>query len=203
MNDEIRKVIIDTHNELRNKVAKGDQPTQNPAQNMRKLYWSEALEKEAQDWADTCQFRHDPLLRESRHGQNIYWVHSSYEKINMTAYLMEGVIEWYNEVDLGYNGTFNPETGHYSQLIWGATKLVGCGVAVTKTGRYTDIYLVCNYTPGGNVVGKLPYEYGTVDCENNEMFSSTDYSHLCDINREMLLSCQKQQKELVKANNHL
>ena len=41
------------------------------------------------------------------------------------------------------------EIGHYTQLIWPATREVGCAVA--KDSNY-DV-LVCRYWPAGNVIG--------------------------------------------------
>lgn len=40
--------------------------------------------------------------------------------------------------------------GHYTQVIWRATRKVGCAVA---RGRKEDI-LVCRYSSGGNVIGE-------------------------------------------------
>lgn len=42
------------------------------------------------------------------------------------------------------------KVGHYTQLIWRATRKVGCAVA---TGTREDI-LVCRYSSGGNVIGE-------------------------------------------------
>jgi pathogenesis-related protein 1 len=45
--------------------------------------------------------------------------------------------------------------GHYTQLVWRSTKLVGCGVAACGNGN-SEIW-VCNYDPPGNFVGETPY----------------------------------------------
>ncbi len=42
------------------------------------------------------------------------------------------------------------DVGHYTQLIWADTQLVGCAMA---TGRHFDV-LVCRYYPAGNVMGQ-------------------------------------------------
>jgi len=52
--------------------------------------------------------------------------------------------------------------GHYTQLVWNATTLVGCGYTqcTTLTGvPWTEpsLYLVCDYAEAGNVVGENPY----------------------------------------------
>jgi len=43
-------------------------------------------------------------------------------------------------------------TGHFTQLIWKNTKQVGIAMAIGKHGHF----VVCNYFPPGNVVGKFP-----------------------------------------------
>jgi len=63
---------------------------------------------------------------------------------------------WYSEIeeyDFASPG-FNPRTGHYTQVVWKATTMVGCGYAITSTSKNnTSIsYVVCNYSPPGNYV---------------------------------------------------
>lgn len=48
------------HNRLRQLVATGRYPGQPGAENMREIVWDDELAARAQQWADNCQFRHDP-----------------------------------------------------------------------------------------------------------------------------------------------
>ena len=44
-------------------------------------------------------------------------------------------------------------TGHYTQMVWKGTTEVGCA-----TASGTELtYLVCRYSPPGNIVGQKPY----------------------------------------------
>lgn len=59
---------------------------------------------------------------------------------------------------------FSEETGHFTQLVWKGTREVGCaavdcgltdpdGDGEKKWSRAQGWYVVCEYMPGGNVVG--------------------------------------------------
>ena len=58
-------------------------------------------------------------------------------------------------------GPFDPATqtnastvyAHYTQMVWNGTTEVGCA---TDSGGGVD-YLVCRYTPPGNIIGQTPY----------------------------------------------
>ena len=59
-----KAAILDKHNELRRRVAKGEETSglsgaQPAAANMKKMVWSEELETVAQRWADQCTSGHD------------------------------------------------------------------------------------------------------------------------------------------------
>ncbi len=55
--------------------------------------------------------------------------------------------------DLSRSGRWQ-DVGHYSQLIWRATRRLGCALA---EGRDKD-YLVCRYVPAGNIFGRGPLD---------------------------------------------
>ncbi|XP_077865903.1 Golgi-associated plant pathogenesis-related protein 1-like, partial [Saccoglossus kowalevskii] len=59
---------------------------------------------------------------------------------------------WYEEIDI-YDYDFNNPnyqngTGHFTQVVWKDTKMIGCATAESN-GR---VYLACEYYPPGNVV---------------------------------------------------
>ena len=54
-----KAAILDKHNELRRRVAKGEETAQPAAANMKMMEWNEELETVAQRWADQCNFGHD------------------------------------------------------------------------------------------------------------------------------------------------
>jgi uncharacterized protein YkwD len=52
----------------------------------------------------------------------------------------------------GNTGDYNG-IGHYTQMVWNTTKLVGCAIA---SGNGHDV-LDCRYSPAGNIIGQKPY----------------------------------------------
>lgn len=52
--------------------------------------------------------------------------------------------------NVGRRGVAWPEVGHYTQIVWAGTDRVGCGL---HRGGGWD-YLVCRYSPTGNVMGQ-------------------------------------------------
>lgn len=61
---------------------------------------------------------------------------------------------WYDEVSkYSYsNPVFSPATGHFTQVVWKSTRMVGCGVAMGKNGK---VYGVSQYTAAGNIQGRF------------------------------------------------
>ncbi|KAF7271219.1 hypothetical protein GWI33_015881 [Rhynchophorus ferrugineus] len=65
-------------------------------------------------------------------------------------------------------------------MLWAETNLIGCGFAFyyDPSKGYTKNY-VCNYGPGGNVLGQTPYEKGYPRCNEYGLQESSRYSGLC------------------------
>lgn len=82
-------------------------------------------------------------------GENLYF---SYDSTSSVISGEKPTIEWYNEIkDYKYND-YQPGTGHFTQVVWKATKEVGFGLAKAKNG---SIYVVANYYPPGNYLNKF------------------------------------------------
>ena len=118
--------------------------------NLPSLQWSNELAALSQKWADTLlaqnRFYHNPS---SSYGENLFMINGG------SASPASVVWHWASESrNYDYiSNTCNGICGHYTQLVWRRTSIVGCAVA---RGKGREVW-VCNYDPPGNVLGQLPY----------------------------------------------
>nr|XP_028577762.1 cysteine-rich venom protein helothermine-like isoform X2 [Podarcis muralis] len=155
INEDQKKEIVDIHNKLRREV-------QPPASNMVKMEWSDDIRKIAQWWADQCTLEHSAASDRTLNGR------SCGENLFMSTSLKswtEAILSWYNEKDdfLYASGakTEGAVIGHYTQVVWYNSHLIGCAIAFCPDQEY-QYYYVCQYSPAGNIKGKIatPYEAG-------------------------------------------
>ena len=129
------------------------------AAGMPPLAWDPALATAAAGYGPSLAARgrlahSDPATRPGQ-GENL-WMGTK------GAYsLEEMVVDWAAEKKLLKPGTFPDvsrsghwsDVAHYTQIIWRGSERVGC--ALYPAGGWD--YLICRYSPSGNVVGqKLP-----------------------------------------------
>ena len=132
-----REMVV-SHNAVRDRV--GTAP----------LKWSEHLASVAQEWADRLiENGHFEHSHNPKYGENLYEIEGA------VATPAEVVRAWAGEVrdyDYRSNGCHGV-CGHYTQIVWGDTREVGCAVA--RAGR-REVW-ACEYDPPGNWVGRKPY----------------------------------------------
>tara|TARA_R110001606_G_scaffold79560_3_gene183569 strand:+ start:625 stop:1284 length:660 start_codon:yes stop_codon:yes gene_type:complete len=143
----LQSVMMRAHNQTRAKVGAPD------------LLWSDDLARDADTYARsmarTGRFGHDNQSRSSeRQGENLWMgTRNAYDHMDMVG-------SWVEEDRYFKPGRF-PENsttgnwgdiGHYTQIIWPTTRRVGCALA--SSGHFD--YLVCRYSPAGNVMGRDP-----------------------------------------------
>jgi len=177
LSEESKAAILDKHNELRRRVAKGEEtgginPPQPQAANMRKLVWSDELEAIAQRWSDQCTFGHDSsrnTLDGTYVGQNAYYSATSLQQSEAEAQAATtGAADaWYDEVtNPGFDSqsinpfVFSYGAGHYTQVVWADTEELGCGMVHYTESPWYKTLVVCNYGQGGNWQGGEMYQLG-------------------------------------------
>ncbi|XP_059177212.1 uncharacterized protein LOC131956682 isoform X2 [Physella acuta] len=136
-----RQAFLEYHNKARRELKVPD------------LKWSPALARDAGLHAMRCVFQHSTMS----HGENIY---ASYPiNHNNTALALASLTGWLNEepttLDPAWPCLADLSCGHYTQVVWRATKRVGC--AVTHCNGWMENLVVCKYDPPGNYIGQQPY----------------------------------------------
>ncbi len=109
----------------------------------------------AEELARTGRFEHSSQNSRQGQGENLWaGTPSAFSFEDMAA-------GWINEKQFYIHDRFPyvsttgrwQDVGHYTQIIWRDTQRLGCGLA---TGSGRD-YLVCRYSPQGNIVGQIAY----------------------------------------------
>ena len=152
---------LQSHNQVREKVNTGaypGQPVPNPP--LPLLSWDQTLADQARAYADQCVWGHsDDRINV---GENLAY------STGLSFSIEQAVGLWADEYQ-GYDfatGTCSiDQCGHYTQLVWQNTLLVGCGDAVcTPLRSPTGVslaaearYHVCRYATAGNINGERPY----------------------------------------------
>lgn len=180
LTDAQKQQVADAHNFFRTLVASGHEllgdPGPQPGSNdIKEIVYMEELAIYAQRWVEQNRWAHD--CYECRATPTFEWVG---QNLGMalpqgTPFLgqanMTGVVEmWFDEVkDMNKNSLeAGPHTGHYTQVVWGSTWAVGCGLYTNDkpcpAGYTYPCYIVaCNYGPAGNWIGQKAYST-TINC---------------------------------------
>jgi hypothetical protein len=156
--------MVDAHNAVRAGATPAPTPPLDP------LAWSTPVAATAQAWADGCAYAHNPDLHALGYGENI--AATAPAGARGAAYIV-GL--WASEAPFydyatdrcdWANPANEPHTcGHYTQLVWRSTTVVGCAVQTCPassspfgggaSGAWN--FWVCDYAPPGNWVGQRPY----------------------------------------------
>ena len=142
----LRSAMMDGHNRARRQYG------------VAPLAWDETLARAAAVYAArlarTSRFEHDRQTgRYPRQGENLFMgTRGAYSYAEMIGLLVD-------ERRYFRPGSFPNvsrtgsvwQVGHYTQIIWPTSQRVGCA---TASNRAKD-YLVCRYSPAGNVVGTI------------------------------------------------
>jgi pathogenesis-related protein 1 len=134
--------------------------------------WSPRLASSAREWATHLAERCQGLehQRRARYGQNLALRSSIAESSRFAP--ISVVDGWVAESQCWSPGKVgvtdrceatcvaklnSSGCGHYTQVVWRATRSLGCAYASCRREGFLDEYWVCNYDPAGNVRGREPY----------------------------------------------
>ncbi|XP_063775553.1 cysteine-rich venom protein TEL1-like [Pseudophryne corroboree] len=157
---EIQQLIVDRHNELRSQVF--PRPS-----NMLKMQWSAEAAANAAKWAAVCAQVHSKpeqrVVPEFHCGENLYMSNKPHNWIKV----IQGWYDECNDFEYGVGAKAKGKViGHYTQLSWYKTWMVGCASFMCKD-KALRYYYVCQYCPAGNEKNSLfvPYTTGEL-CAN-------------------------------------
>ena len=124
------------------------------------LIWDEALAAGARDYARAMalseRFEHARQPQGTGHeGENLWTgTRDAYAYDEMFGHWAEEKRAFVNGVTPAFSRTGRwQDVAHYAQIVWHGTTRIGCAMATSAT----DDYLVCRYSPPGNVVGERAY----------------------------------------------
>lgn len=114
--------------------------------------WNDTLADYAKDYAEGCIWKHSG----GPYGENLA---ANFENSTLA------IDAWaHEEKKYDYSKRkFSTSTGHFTQLVWKNTTDVGCAVIDCNNnanGGVQGAYLVCEYSPAGNVQGQFKWNVG-------------------------------------------
>ncbi|KAK5975541.1 C-type single domain activation associated secreted protein ASP3 [Trichostrongylus colubriformis] len=187
MSDEIRKAILDKHNELRSLTAKGlavnYQGGHAPkAARMLKMSYDCDIEANTMNWIKQCKWGHNSYRERNKWGQNLYRINA---KVNKTSAAVKSVERWFSELTKkGLNPKDNNKftnaaflnAGHYTQVVWQKSHKLGCAVYWCPQMTYVG----CEYSPAGNMRKAVIYDVGEPckkdeDCRGDNAFTMENW----------------------------
>lgn len=166
-----RRMILKTHNKIRQKVALGlNKHIKEESSNMYLMSYSLELQFSAQCWANACESNSDkcrvtPNFKTVQ--QNVFVSDNVFG--DETAILEAALNSWVKEFkyitpDIIENFPSQEVSKKFkrgSQILWAESKFVGCGRSV-HNGK---ALVICNYAPAGNIPGKAMWIKGK-PCSN-------------------------------------
>lgn len=161
-----------------------------PASNMQKLEWSDEMAAVAKGWADKCKWEHGDLYdcSNNRLGQNLFVEASDagYPTFNITYVAEAWNNERYDWIKSSKSCKAGKICGHWTQLVHAKSTKVGCAYNLCPTMTVAGevwknaLYVVCDYTPPGNIIGEDFYIEGA-SCSNCDS-DNTGKGYKCEKN---------------------
>ncbi|XP_070492878.1 antigen 5 like allergen Cul n 1-like [Chironomus tepperi] len=197
LTDEHKKIILEEHNKLRNKIAGGELEGFEPAKKMLTMKWNDELAFLANLNALNCDFEHDQCRNTETFkyvGQNLAISASTADYPETEKAIRESINDWYQEYENSTQSDINkyPDQkdrmiGHFTQIVNGLAGEIGCGAT-----RYTDsssgedfkiLKLSCDYSRT-NLINQPIYEQGikASDCKEG---TNPNYPALCSETEEV------------------
>jgi hypothetical protein len=199
MTDEIKKIILNEHNKLRNKFALGKQPGFKPAKAMATMRWNDELAYLATLNAIKCDFNHDECRATDEYkyaGQNLAIRKKYPSKPETIQGIKDAINDWYKEfgnatqadldkVPLTLDG---PVVGHFTQIVSDKADSIGCGatryISPSNGINFNALQLSCDYSRT-NLGGQPVYISGSTPASGCKTGTNPQYPGLCSENEKV------------------
>ncbi|CAO1439202.1 unnamed protein product [Diamesa serratosioi] len=167
-----RNLILDTHNQLRSRIALGQQPRFSTARRMAQMVWNNDLAYLAELNTRTCQMAHDPCRNTPAFrwaGQNLGASGTSGPFTAPNTVIVNTINSWYNEHQFAAQSDINTFTrlyngqnaiGHFTVMVSERNTQVGCAISNYVSGGWNWTLLACNYATT-NMMNQNIYRTGT------------------------------------------
>jgi len=177
MSEELSKVMLDKHNQLRRKLAKGEQENQPSAANMKKLVWKEELASFAQEKVDECGSIANLTFPEATFTKTWRLYHSD-SNTTTTMEDFENIVQhWYDATIIAFGNSTDQPVGESQPESWpaiqtqmssvagnapflGETKALGCGLLIYAREAWQNLKLFCYYDGPFQLLSDPLYEVG-------------------------------------------
>ncbi|TFK65338.1 PR-1-like protein [Pluteus cervinus] len=121
----------------------------------RNITYNSGLFQGTYNWAIQCKFLHS--APNGAYGEDLYA--ATYSNTNYYSATYSWVVTEYPKYNYSTPG-FSEATGHFTQVVWLSTTGVACATALcpanTIFSGYQAYFIVCRYSPAGNVQGQFP-----------------------------------------------
>lgn len=170
MTEEEQREMVHLHNEERSI----------DGANEFALEWDENLAARAQEFAEVCAGGHGMLTDCDGHlvGQNGYYAHTAFIVRNAFRAWLREKANWNMSDAACMPGKV---CGHWTQIAWAKTRLIGCGYATCPNHTLFPLHVYCDYYPPGNYPGAPPFTTGPpcVSCHDQTFGSATKPGYKC------------------------
>jgi pathogenesis-related protein 1 len=153
INGDVKVKIVALHNKYR--ADAGVPPVK----------WSDTVQKSAEGWA--LHLAEEEGLNmvhagsQNPYGENLsggpgVWSTDKdvYTALEFAVVSFGNEKKHYKNIPVSLDSNFY-KYGHYTQMVWGTTREIGCAVAKRKD--IPGYIVVCRYNPAGNIVSQKPY----------------------------------------------
>lgn len=197
MDENMRREILNQHNEYRSFLASGLLFPMKSAKQMQEMEWDETLEQLASMHVQNCKMKHDQCRSTDEYnyaGQNLGMIASTYKELDFNGVIKNIINNWFKEYV--YTPVYEIEKfvseqtkqiGHFTVMSREKNNKIGCAFITYEEYKDNELWygnmLTCNYAET-NLLETPVYQRGTPcsGCAEIGMSCSLKYSNLCSRN---------------------